>query len=358
MAFSGNPGFKHDSHPRIGVLITNLGTPSEPTAAAVRRYLREFLGDPRVVELPRLLWLPILHGIILNTRPAKSARLYQKIWTENGSPLAHITRQQSEALASRLQQRFGDNCIVDYAMRYGEPSIAHGLQKLLDAGAEKLVVLPLYPQYAGSTTGSTFDALASYCSALRWVPELHLVNSYHDHSGYINACARRIRDYWAEQGRSQKLLFSFHGLPRAHLENGDPYFCHCHKTARLIAEQLNLAEDDYLLTFQSRLGRQEWLRPYTDQTLEQLGADGLGSIDVFCPGFAADCLETLEEIALQNRQLFLDAGGRQFRYIPALNDMPEHIDALVEILAPILDYYQGLVVRDAQQTDSEYQRKK
>ena len=356
MNYQGQSNFDHSRQPRIGVLLTNLGTPDEPTSSAVRRYLREFLSDTRVVELPRPLWLPILYGFILTTRPARSARLYQKIWTDKGSPLAVYTKAQCDALSQSLQKKYGENALVEYAMRYGQPSIESGLNRLIERGAEKIILLPLYPQYAGSTTGSTFDAVAAACKKLRWVPELHYINQYHDHPTYIAACAKQINNHWQQNPRAEKLLLSFHGLPKAHLLNGDPYFCHCHKTARLLAEALDLGEDDYVVTFQSRLGKQEWLKPYTDQTVEALAQQGVKSLDVFCPGFAADCLETLEEIALQNREFFQQAGGESFNYIPALNASAEHIDALQQLLTPIIDYYLPITQRDTQKTSAQYQR--
>lgn len=355
MQYSGNPNFRHSEKPCIGVLLTNLGSPQAPTPRAVKTYLAEFLSDTRVVELPRLLWLPILHGIILNTRPAKSAKLYQTIWTENGSPLLHNTQLQQQALQKLLDESFGSNKIrVAYAMRYGSPSIESGLDTLIQQGAEKIIVLPLYPQYAGSTTGSTFDALSGALTKLRWVPEIQFINCYHDKPSFIQACVARIKQHWEKNARSEKLVFSFHGLPRAHLDNGDPYFCQCHKTARLLAEALELQEQDYLITFQSRFGKQEWLKPYTDKTLEALPAQGVKSVDVFCPGFASDCLETLEEMAIQNKELFLAAGGTAFNYIEALNNTPEHIKALSKLVSPTIEQWLGAIARDTNVTERQF----
>jgi len=357
MRFKGTSLFRHNQKPRIGVLLTNLGSPDQPTRRAVRKYLAEFLADPRVVEIPRLLWLPILHGIILNTRPSKSARLYQAIWTTEGSPLIHNTRLQKTGLQQLLNAKFDTSSIdVEFAMRYGSPSIDNGLNNLLENGAEKIIVLPLYPQYAGSTTGSTFDAISRYLTKRRWLPELHFVNNYHDLPGFIQACAARIKAHWQQHSRADKLVLSFHGLPRAHLDNGDPYHCQCHKTARLLAEQLDLQEQDYLVTFQSRFGKQEWLKPYTDQTLARLPELGVSSVDVFCPGFASDCLETLEEIAIQNREIFIEAGGKSFSYIEALNDSPEHIEALEEIVSPVIAQWAPSMDRDAELTERRFQR--
>lgn len=330
MKYQGQTDFDHAGKHTIGVLLTNLGTPEAPTRKALRKYLKQFLWDPRVVEVPRPVWWLILNGIILNLRPGKSAKLYQSIWTDEGSPLMVITKKQCDALAVRLGNE--QDIIVDYAMRYGKPSIDSALQRLQQAGAHKIIVLPLYPQYSGATTGSTFDAVAAALTQSRWVPDLRFIANYHDHPLYIKACAEKIRDSWQQHGKPQKLLFSYHGLPKRYLDNGDPYFCHCHKTSRLLADQLGIAEDDYLTCFQSRFGREEWLKPYTDETLQQLPAQGIKSVQVFCPGFAADCLETLEEIAVLNQGIFKEAGGEEYHYIPALNDDELHVDVLAALL--------------------------
>ncbi|MCP4407150.1 MAG: ferrochelatase [Gammaproteobacteria bacterium] len=322
----------HNRKSSIGVLLVNLGTPDAPTTTAVRRYLAQFLWDPRVVEIPRILWWPILHLIILNTRPAKSAKLYRKIWTAQGSPLLINSQRQCEAIADRLQQRFQNRIVVSLAMRYGQPSISEGLEQLYEAGADKLLVLPLYPQYSATTTASTFDALADEMKTRRKLPEIRFVYGYCDEPSYIKALAARIEQGWRYNGRAKLLLLSYHGLPRRCHELGDPYYRECHKTSKLLAELLGLEDTQWRISFQSRLGRLEWLKPYTDKTLEQLPAEGIKSVDVFCPGFAADCLETLEEIAMGNRQRFLAAGGEQFSYIPALNDSAEHIDALTSLI--------------------------
>lgn len=323
---------RHNSKSRIGVLLVNLGTPDAPTTAAVRRYLAQFLWDPRVVEIPRILWWPILHLIILNTRPAKSAKLYRKIWTAQGSPLLINSQRQCEAIAYRLQQRFHDRIAVSLAMRYGQPSIPKGLERLHEAGARKLLVLPLYPQYSATTTASTFDALADEMRTRRRLPEIRFIYGYCDEPNYIKALAARIEQGWQQHGRAKLLLLSYHGLPRRCHELGDPYYRECHKTSKLLAELLCLEDTQWRTSFQSRMGRLEWLKPYTDKTLEQLPAEGIKSVSVFCPGFAADCLETLEEIAMGNRELFLAAGGKRFSYIPALNDSVEHIDALTSLI--------------------------
>jgi protoporphyrin/coproporphyrin ferrochelatase len=332
MRYTTRAHFEHGHTGRIGVLLANLGTPDEPTPEALRRYLREFLWDPRVVEFPRPLWWLILNGIILNIRPRRSAEAYAKVWTEQGSPLLAHSRAQAESMQSRLETAFNGPVRVALGMRYGSPSIASALETLRDAGADRLIVLPLYPQYSGSTTGSIFDAVADVLKDWRWVPELRFINHYHDDPAYIAAMAARIRTHWAEHGRGKHLLLSFHGVPRRYLRAGDPYHCHCHKTARLLAEALELADDEWTIGFQSRFGREEWLKPYVDGLLKSWPKQGRLDVDVFCPGFAADCLETLEEIAMQNRDLFLAAGGERYTYVPALNDQAEHMDALVALL--------------------------
>jgi ferrochelatase len=332
MKYKGLSDYSHGSKECLGILLVNLGTPDAPTRPALRRYLAEFLWDPRVVEMPRALWWPILNLIILNFRPAKSAKLYREVWTSGGSPLLVISKQQRDAIARRMQERFQGRVEVALTMRYGNPSIASGLEQLQAAGARRLLILPLYPQYSAPTTASTFDAVADVLKTWRWLPEVRFVNDYCDDSAYIDSMVTRIRQFWESHDRAELLLFSYHGLPRRYLELGDPYHCQCHKTARLIAETLGLNEDQWRTSFQSRFGREEWLKPYTDETLRRLAQEGLQSVDVFCPGFSADCLETLEEIAMQNRDLFLESGGKRFNYIPALNDMPEHIEALTSLI--------------------------
>jgi ferrochelatase len=328
MKYLGPRAFSHEQAPRIGVLLTNLGTPQAPTPGALRRYLKQFLSDPRVVEIPRLLWWLILNGIILNIRPRRSAKLYESVWTEAGSPLLRFTQAQRDALADR----FAGAVDVDFAMRYGQPSIGDVLDGMLERGVRRLLVLPLYPQYSGTTTGSTFDALSADLQRRRWLPDLRFVSHYHDDPGYIAACATQIRSFWEQHGRRGRLVLSYHGIPRRYLLNGDPYHCECHKTSRLIADALGLGPGEYLTTFQSRFGREEWLQPYTDETLQALPRDGIDAVQVFCPGFAVDCLETLEEIAEENRELFLEAGGAAFDYIPCLNAEVPHIDALEALI--------------------------
>jgi ferrochelatase len=337
MRYLGSPGFDHGQAPRVGVLITNLGTPEAPTRKALRPYLKQFLSDPRVVEVPRLLWWFILNVIILNVRPARSAEAYETVWTDDGSPLLLHTRDQAEGLQAALRERYGDRIVVDFAMRYGEPSVAARIQALIEAGARKLLVLPLYPQYSGPTTGSTFDAVAEDFRARRWLPDLRFVSCYHDHPGYIAALADSVRAFRTEHGSAQKLVFSYHGEPLRYLEEGDPYHCQCHKTTRLVAEALGLAEDEYLTSFQSRFGREEWLQPYTDETLKGLPAQGVKSVQVICPGFSSDCLETIEEIGEENREYFLEAGGETYQYIPCLNASEAHVAFLADLAGEQID---------------------
>lgn len=323
-------------HPRTGILITNLGSPDAPTPVALRRYLAEFLWDRRIVDLPRALWWPVLHGIILRTRPARSAHLYQAIWTDDGAPLIAITRRQREALSAALRARTGTDIPVAFGMRYGNPSIASALRELDGAGVERLIVLPLYPQNSCSTTGSTFDALADAMQRRRFVPDLHFIGDYHDHPGYIAALTASVRETWATQPPGDLLLFSFHGTPVRFRSEGDVYYGQCLHTAEQVAAQLQLPPVRWRIAFQSRFGREEWLKPYADETLAALASEGIASVDVVCPGFSADCLETLEEMGQTNRKLFLDAGGKAYRYIPALNDREDHIAALADLVSRAL----------------------
>lgn len=327
------PHFGHDDVDSLGVLVTNLGTPDSQAVRDVRRYLKEFLWDPRVVEVPRPLWWLVLNLVILNTRPRRSAAAYAKVWTAEGSPLLAISRRQAQALQSQLDKQLAAPVKVALAMRYGNPSIAAGLEELRTAGARRILVLPLYPQYSASTTASTFDAVTAELRAWRWLPELRFVNHYHDEPAYIDALAQSVEEYWSANGEPDKLVMSFHGIPKAYFIAGDPYFCECHKTARLLAERLRLPEERWQLTFQSRLGPKEWLQPYTDHTLQALAKDGVKNVQVICPGFSADCLETLEEIAMENREVFLAAGGENYAYIPCLNDQRAHIAMLSGLVA-------------------------
>lgn len=316
----------------MGVLLVNLGTPEAPTPSAVRRYLAEFLWDPRVVELPRPLWWLILHGVILRFRPARSAEAYQQIWTDKGSPLLLHSLAIADGVRSRLPEHFEGEVHVELAMSYGNPSIPDAIDRLSAANVTRIVVLPLYPQYSGTTTASVFDAVTRTLSRRRWVPELRFINQYHDYPEFIAAHAANINEYWTAHGRGNKLLFSFHGVPMETLLQGDPYHCQCHKTARLIADELGLADEEWILSFQSRVGRSQWLKPYTDETVTKLGQSGVERLDVVCPGFSADCLETLEEIAMQNAEFFADAGGGELRYIPALNERDDHVTFLTNLL--------------------------
>ncbi|GJM05728.1 MAG: ferrochelatase 2 [marine bacterium B5-7] len=332
MKYKGNPEYKHDSESCTGVLITNLGTPDAPTPAALRKYLKEFLSDPRVIETPKIIWWFVLHCIILRIRPRRSAEAYKKVWTENGSPLLDISIKQANKIQSAISKQSNGAIKVELAMRYGNPSIEAGLEKLRAANAEHILVFPLYPQYSAATTASTFDAVTDVLKKWRWIPEMRMINHYHDNPDYITALANSINNYWQTHTKPEKLLFSFHGLPQDYFLAGDPYHCECHKTARLVAEKLELKEDEWQLTFQSRFGPRKWLEPYTDITLKKLAHQGTKHVQIVCPGFSADCLETLEEIDMQNRAFFTEAGGETFSYIPALNDDDEHIQALSNII--------------------------
>jgi ferrochelatase len=327
MTIRPEPHYQHGEAPKTAVLLVNLGTPDEPTTPALRRYLAEFLSDPRVVEIPRLVWWPILHGIILNTRPAKSAAKYATVWMEGGSPLAVWTRRQSEGVARTLSAA-GHDVLVRYAMRYGNPGLPSVLDALRAEGATRVLILPLYPQYAAATTASVNDKVMQWAQDVRRMPELRFVGEYHDDTGYIDALASRLQAHWLSQPRGDKLVLSFHGVPERSLHLGDPYHCHCYKTARLLAEKLGLQPGDMLVTFQSRFGKAKWLEPYTEPTLVALAEQGVKSVDVMCPGFVGDCLETLEEIAQEARDAFLEAGGERFEYVACLNDDPGWIQAL------------------------------
>lgn len=322
------------SQPRkTGVLLINLGTPDAPTTPALRRYLAEFLWDKRVVDLPRPLWWLILHGIILRTRPAKSAVAYQTVWTEGGSPLLVISRQQQEKLQNLLDEKEPGRYHVALGMRYGNPSIASAVEELQQQDVDEVVVLPLYPQNSCSTTGSSFDALAEAMQQHRFVPPVRFIADYHNHPSYITALAESVRVVWQQHPQPEKLIISFHGTPVRFRDEGDRYFGQCERTAQLLAEELGLSAEQWRLTFQSRFGKEEWLQPYTDETLKALPAKGVKSVDVICPGFSADCLETLEEIAEENRDYFIEAGGEAFNYIAALNADESHIQLLANLVS-------------------------
>ncbi len=327
------PPYQHGSLTKTGILLVNLGTPAAPTAAAVRPYLREFLSDPRVVEIARPIWWLILHGIILRTRPAKSAEKYALIWTKDGSPLAVHTAKQATLLKGYLGERIKTPHVVAWAMRYGQPSIGKALRSLHEQRCDHVLILPLYPQYAASTTASVYDAVFDAIRPMRNAPALRLVKHYHDHPAYIAALAQNVNDYWMANGRPDKLLMSFHGVPQFTLAKGDPYHCECQKTARLLGEELGLTSERYQISFQSRFGRAKWLQPYTLQTVKELGKRKTGRLDVICPGFVSDCLETLEEIGIENKTAYLDAGGAEFHAIPCLNERHDWIQALARIAA-------------------------
>ncbi|MCF8192096.1 MAG: ferrochelatase [Burkholderiales bacterium] len=326
------PAFSHGDSPRIGVLLVNLGTPDAATPQALRRYLAEFLWDPRVVEIPRAIWWFILNLIILPLRPRASAAKYASIWSAEGSPLRVHTERVTEILKGRLQNRFGDAMVIDYAMRYGRPSVSDAIASLRVLHCDRLLVIPMYPQFAGSTTASVCDAVFDALKARRVVPELRVLRNFHDRPDYIAALAASIREYWDEHGEPDCLMMSFHGVPRRSLDLGDMYHCECHKTGRLVAQRLGLAEGRWKVCFQSRFGKAEWLKPYTAPTLVEMAEAGVGRVDVVCPGFVADCLETLEEIAMEGREEFLEHGGREYHYIPCLNQREDWIDALERMI--------------------------
>lgn len=314
------------SKPVTGVLLVNLGTPDAPDTGSVRRYLREFLSDPRVIELPRLLWLVILHGIILRVRPRRSAKLYQSIWTSEGSPLLALSKKQQAA----IQQAFGQSVPVRLGMRYGNPSIKNALAELQEQGIDRLIVLPLYPQYAAPTTGTVFDAVTAELARWRYVPELHFIQNYVRSPAYQAALVASIREHIAQHGIPDRLLFSYHGMPQRYADAGDPYYQFCVQSTRLTELALpELPLGTCLTTFQSRFGKEEWLKPYTDETLEALPSQGARHIAIISPAFSVDCLETLEELAVENKDIFLKAGGEQYHYIPALNDREDHLDGLI-----------------------------
>jgi len=341
--FIPEPRHQHEAIPSTGILLINLGTPAAPTARALRPYLRQFLSDRRVVEIPRALWWPILDGIVLNTRPRKSAGRYAQIWTAEGSPLAVHTERQARLLRGYLGERTKAPLEVESAMRYGRPTVEEKLRALRERGCERVLVIPLYPQYAASTTASAYDAVGTALSRMRNVPALRMVKHFHDHPGYIQALAHSVRDHWMASGRSDCLVMSFHGVPRFMLDRGDPYHCECQKTARLLAEALALKPEQYRIAFQSRFGRARWLTPYTMSVLAELGKRKLGRIDVVCPGFVSDCLETLEEIAIEGKAAFLSAGGGEFQYIACLNERDDWIRALTDIA---LDNLRGWMTPD------------
>lgn len=318
--------------PKIGVLLLNMGTPQAPTAAAVRTYLAQFLSDKRIVNLPSWLWKPILHGIILRTRPAKSALKYQRIWGEEGSPLLVHSARLCEAVQEQLDEPSKDKFVVHYAMRYGQPAIAPVLSELVKAGIERILVVPLYPQYSSTTAASALDAVYAWTQKQAFIPELRFINDYHNERGYIEALQKQIQQHWQQHGQAEKLLISFHGVPQSLIDSGDPYHAQCQQTASLLAQALGLSAAQYQVTFQSRFGKNKWLTPATATTLVALAAQGVQSVDVVCPGFSADCLETLEEINIECRHIFLNHGGTSFQYIPCLNATDSWVHALTNLI--------------------------
>jgi len=341
MTYQIEPAFTHGTPARTGVLLINLGTPDAPTAKAVRPYLKEFLGDPRVVEIPRLIWWLILNVIILNVRPKKSAAKYATIWTSEGSPLRVHTEKQAALLQGYLGERSKAPFVVEYAMRYGNPGIPQVLRKLREQNCQRILIVPMYPQYAASSTATAFDIVFGELRQMRNTPALRTVRNFHDHPGYIKALANNINEYWMKNGRPDILVMSFHGVPRYTLEKGDPYHCECQKTGRLLAQELGLKPGQYRLSFQSRFGKAEWIKPYTTATLLELGKQKTSRVDVVCPGFVADCLETLEEIAQEGKEDFQHAGGGEYHYIPCLNERNDWMHALADL---VMDNLHGWLV--------------
>lgn len=333
MRYISSPDFHRDSAERIGILLVNSGTPAAPEPWAVRRFLARMLADPRVVEMPRSLWLPILHGLILPFRPARVARKYRAIWTQSGSPLLGLSERLRTQLTGTLAQRMLAPFSVELGMLYGEPGVPQALSRLRESGAQRILVLPLFPQYCGATTGAVYDQVTAELRRWRWLPELRFVAEYHDQPEYIDALRACIVQHWEAYGRTRHLLISFHGIPERYFHQGDPYFCKCQKTARLLAEELMLRDGEWSVSFQSRFGPDGWLKPYTSTVLDEMPARGTRRVSVICPGFAVDCLETLEEIEMENRERFLAAGGEQFQYVPALNARPEHARFLADLIA-------------------------
>ncbi len=346
--------YQHGSPNRTGVLLINLGTPDAPTAQALRPYLKEFLSNPRVIEIPRYIWWFILNGVILNTRPKKSAEKYAQVWMPEGSPLKVHTERQTKLLLKSLETGTQPTPIVEYAMNIGNPSVATVLKRMQEQGCERILIIPLFPQYAASSTAAAMDNVFAELSKMRNLPAIRTVKQYHDDPGYIAALAQNVRDYWHEHGKPDKLIMSFHGVPRATLDKGDPYHCSCQKTGRLLAEALQLDADQYQVCFQSRFGKAQWLTPYTAATLQQLGKDKMRRVDVICPGFVSDCLETLEEIAIEAKATFIEAGGKEFHYISCLNEREDWIKALSDIT---ITHLKGWLDLEHTQEESEKSRK-
>ncbi|EKO3590115.1 ferrochelatase [Vibrio metschnikovii] len=311
---------------KLGVLLANLGTPDEPTPKAVKRFLSQFLHDHRVVDLTRWIWCPLLHGVILPLRSPRVAKLYQSVWMDEGSPLLVYSKRQQEKLQQRLDYP------VELGMTYGNPSLLSGVQALRDQGVEKIIVLPLYPQYSATTTAAVFDGLAKAMKTQRVLPEIDFITDYHGHPLYIRALADKVRSSWSEKGQGDVLICSYHGIPKRYADNGDIYPQHCQQTTHLLAQELGLSDQQVMMTYQSQFGKEEWLQPYTDKTMQALPSQGMKKIDILCPAFSVDCLETLEEISEENKHLFLEAGGEAFNYIACLNDSDLHIEMMVDLI--------------------------
>ncbi len=328
MKFKGEQNFQHENEQKKGVLIAYLGTPDYPDVLSVRRYLKEFLSDPRIIEVPKIIWWFILNIFILNFRSFNSARLYKSIWTDGGSPLLVNCIKIKE----KVQKSLPSNYQVALGMRYGNPSIKSALNELKEANCRDIEVITLFPHYSATTVGSIFDAVSTEIKSWRWVPSIKFLNSYHDNPLLIEILSERIKKSFDSQGKPDKLVFSYHSIPKKYFDSGDPYHCLCQKTSRLIAEKLSLDEKDYITAFQSRFGPSEWLKPYTSETMKSLPKEGIKSVQVVSPGFGVDNLETLQEIDIENKEYFEDAGGENFHYIPCLNDDDDHVEFLISLI--------------------------
>ena len=329
--YIGEKDYEHGSKEKIGILITNLGTPDAPNKKELKVYLNQFLSDPRVIELPKILWQIILKLVILQIRPSKSAEAYKQIWTDKGSPLLDIANRQLNKIQSSFSSK-NENIVFEVGMRYGNPSIPDALLKLQKKQVRRLLVLPMYPQYCAATTGSTFDEVTNVLQKWRWIPEMRFINQYFEEKNYIEALSNSIKSFWKKTSKPQKIIFSYHGIPKRYLTNGDPYHCFCLKTTRLVKEYMGLSDDEIMTTFQSRFGREEWLKPYTSETLKELPKQGITNIHIISPGFSSDCLETLEELEEENKEYFMESGGENYHYIPCLNDHDDHIDVFVNLI--------------------------
>lgn len=329
--YIGEKNYEHGSKEKIGVLITNLGTPDAPNKEKLKVYLNQFLSDPRVIELPKILWQILLKLVILQIRPSKSAEAYKQIWTDKGSPLLEIANKQLNKIQSSFSSK-NENIVFEVGMRYGNPSIPDALSKLQKKQIRRLLVLPMYPQYCAATTGSTFDEVTNVLQKWRWIPEMRFINQYFEEKNYIEALSNSIKSFWKKNKKPQKIIFSYHGIPKRYLTNGDPYHCFCLKTTRLVKEHLRLSDDEIMTTFQSRFGKAEWLKPYTSETLKELPKQGIKNIHIISPGFSSDCLETLEELEEENKEYFMESGGENYHYIPCLNDHDDHINLFVNLI--------------------------